>query len=206
MNEQELGKGIAKLLDVSANENIKQSTLYRLQSARRAALENCQSKFEIINSGNGTSIYGEHDSHFHFYTGKLIWLLLMLFAFALVSTTYWQFLEKSKSSIDATVLSDDLSTLTADDNEQGLMDDLSIDAYIDDESDLVDDVSADAGIDNESENGDGLSTDVHINEELEPDHDVSPDARIENESELTNDLSTNTHIDNEIDELLGSNK
>ena len=40
MNEQELGRKIAKLLDLSAEENIKQSTLYRLQFARRAALEN----------------------------------------------------------------------------------------------------------------------------------------------------------------------
>ncbi len=206
MNEQELGKGIAKLLDVSANENIKQSTLYRLQCARRAALENCQPTFEIINSGNGASIYGEHDSHFHFYTGKLIWLLIMLFAFALVSTTYWQFLEKSRSSIDDTVLVDDLSTVTTGDNEQELMDDLSIEAYIDNESELVDDVSADVDIDNESENGDGLSTDILINEEPELDHDVSEGTSIENEPELTSDLSINVQIDNGTDELLGTSK
>ena len=49
MNEQELGREIAKLLDYSADENIKQSTLYRLQSARRAALQNSQSTLEIMN-------------------------------------------------------------------------------------------------------------------------------------------------------------
>ena len=56
MNEQELGKEIAKLLNHSINENMKQSTVYRLQSARRAALQNSQSTLEIMNSGNNTSV------------------------------------------------------------------------------------------------------------------------------------------------------
>ncbi len=39
MNEQQFGKEIARLLNQSSEETVKQSTLYRLQSARQAALE-----------------------------------------------------------------------------------------------------------------------------------------------------------------------
>lgn len=116
MNEQELGKRIAKLLDCSADETIKQSTLYRLQSARRAALENCQPTVKIINSGNGSSVYGGHGRHFN--AGKLLLLLTILFV--LVSTVYWQFLDNNKyAAIDTMILADDLP----------------IDAYIDNEFD-----------------------------------------------------------------------
>jgi len=114
MNEQELGKEIAKLLDCSADENIKQSTLYRLQSARRAALENCQPTVKIINSGNGTSVYAGH--HGHFNAGKLLLLLTILLV--LVSTVDWQFLDNDKYAVIDTMI---------------LADDLPIDAYIDNE-------------------------------------------------------------------------
>jgi|CXWL01.1.fsa_nt_gi hypothetical protein len=191
MNEQELGKEIARFLDFSANETIKQSTLYRLQSARRAALENCQPTLEIINSGNGTSIYGGHDGHFN--TGKLLLLLIVLFAFALVSATYWQFLDKGKSAIDTTILVDDLSTETYIDNEPELVDGLSIDAYIDNVLQLVDDLSADARIDID-------------NEPEEVVDDMPTDSRIDNEPELADHLSTDVRIDNELDEWLDSNK
>ena len=188
MNEQELGKEIARYLDVGANETIKQSTLYRLQSARRTALENCQPALEIINSGNGTSVYGGHGEHFK--TGKLLLLLIVLFVFALVSATYWQFLEKSKSAVDTTILVDDLPTDAYIDNEPELDDDLSIDTYIDNVLQLVDDLSAEERIDNEPELAD----------------DVSTDAAIDDEPELAeDDLPTDARIDNEIDEWLDSN-
>ncbi len=206
MNEQELGREIAKLLDFSANEHMKQSTVYRLQSARRAALEHCQPTLEIINSGNGTSVYGGHDPHFH--TGKLLLLLIMLFAFALVSATYWQFLEKGKSAIDSTVLIDDLSSEAVIDNERETTEDLSIDNYIDNVLKMVDDISTDARIDHESDRGDDIPVDVRANDESELDDDISSDSRIDIDhgAELTNESSANVPVDNEIDEWLGSTR
>ncbi len=203
MNEQQLGKEIAKLLDFSANEHMKQSTLYRLQSARRAALENYQPTLEIINSGNGTSVYGGHDPH---HTGKLILLLIMLFAFALMSATYWQFLEKGRSAIDDTILTDDVPTETTPiDNEPELKDDLSIDAYIDNVRKLVDDFSTDVRVDSEPVHNDDRPTDVHIDDEPQLD-DVTTDNRIDHGAERVNDLPASAPIDNEIDEWLGSNR
>lgn len=118
MNEQELGKEIAKLLDSSADEHIKQSTLYRLQSARRAALESYQPTMRVMNSGNGTSIYGGHDGHFN--AGKLFLLLTLIVLFALVCMAYWQSLDNDRySALDTMILADDLP----------------IDAYIDNEFD-----------------------------------------------------------------------
>lgn len=186
MNEQELAKEIARFLDFGADETIKQSTLYRLQSARRAALENCQPTLKIINSGDGTSVYGGDDEHFN--TGKLLLLLIVLCAFALVSATYWQFLEKSKSATDTTILVDDLSIDTHIDNEPELGDELSIDAYIDNVLQLVDDLSADAQVDTEPELVDDMSADVHI------------------EPEPANEVPTDVHIDSELHEWLDSNK
>ena len=166
MNEQELGKEIARFLDFGTDETIKQSTLYRLQSARRAALEDCQPTLEIINSGDGTSVYGGHGEHFN--TGKLLLLLVALCTFAVVSVTYWQFLEKNKSSLDTTVLVDDLPTDADMGNEPELDDDLSIDAHIDNEPELIDDMSTEARIDDEPELTDELPTDAHIdNNELD---------------------------------------
>jgi len=189
MNEQELGKEIARFLDFGADETIKQSTLYRLQSARRTALENCQPTLSIINSGDGTSVYGGHDEHFN--TGKLLLLLVALCTFAVVSATYWQFLEKGKSSLDTTVLVDDLSTDTHMENEPELNDDSSIDAYIDNVFKLVDD----------------LPVDAHSDNELELIDDMPTDERIDDEPELTDELPTDTHVDNnELDEWLDSNK
>lgn len=114
MNEQELGREIAKLLDYSADENIKQSTLYRLQSARRAALENCHSTVKLMHTGNGTSVYGDHGGY-HFNIGKVLLLLTILLV--LVGTFDWQFMDNEYAAIDTMILADDLP----------------IDAYIDNE-------------------------------------------------------------------------
>lgn len=201
MNEQEMGREIARLLDFGANETIKQSTLYRLQSARRTALENCQPALEIINSGNGTSVYGGHDEHFN--TGKLLLLLIALLAFAVVSTTYWQFLEKGKST---TMLVDDLSTETYIDNEPELGDDLSLDDYIDNVLQLVDDLSTDAHIDNGSKQVNDIPTDIRIDDEPELVDDTPTDIRIDDESELADGLPTDTRANTELNEWLDSNK
>lgn len=114
MNEQELGKKIAKILDFSADENIKQSTLYRLQSARRAALENYHPTPKIMNLGSGASVYGGHGAHLP--AAKLLLLLTLLFV--LTNIVYSQFGDTDKNAaIDAMLLADDLP----------------IDAYIDNE-------------------------------------------------------------------------
>ena len=204
-----MGRKIAKLLDLSAEENIKQSTLYRLQFARRAALENCQPTLEIMNSGNGTSVYGGHDQHLNI--GKLLLLLIALFAFALVSATYWQFLEKARSPIDTTILVDDLSKETYIDNEPELDDDLSIEAYIDNVRKLVDDLSTDARIDDEAALEDRVPADVRIDiddsgSEPELDDDMPADDRIENETVLEYDMTTDAPVDNELEEWLDSHK
>lgn len=115
MKEQELGRKVAKLLDRSTDENIKQSTLYRLQSARRAALENCQPTTKLINTGAGTSAHGGHG--WHFSAGKLLLLAVMLFVFA--SIFDWQISRENdkNAAIDTMILADDLP----------------IDAYLDNE-------------------------------------------------------------------------
>ena len=191
MNEQELGKEIAKLLNHSINENMKQSTVYRLQSARRTALEHCQPTLKIMSSGNGTSVYGGHDGYFNI--GKLLLLLTVLFAFVLVSTTYWQFLEKGKYTTvnDTELLADDVPTDTYMDNEFELVDDVPTDTYMDNEFELIDDVPSDTPVDNELE--------------LELADDLPTDTLVDNELELADDLPTDTGIDHKFDKWLDSN-
>lgn len=107
MNEQELGKEIVRLLDRGTSENIKQSTLYQLQSMRRAALENCQPAMKIVNAGSGISAHGGHEWHFH--GGKLF--LFMMLVLALVSTIDWQTVREQQDEnalIDTRILTDDL--------------------------------------------------------------------------------------------------
>lgn len=220
MSEQKLGKEIAKLLDFSADENIKQSTLYRLQSARRAALENYESAtLKIMNTGNGTSVYSEHDGYMN--TGKLLLLLTVLVTFALVSATYWQFLEKGRYAAidDTTILThdfpadahidnvlelvDDLLIDTRDD-EPGLTDDLLADTR-DDEPELTDAFPADARIDNESELTDDLPADTRTDDGFELTDGFPADTHNDNALELVDDLPTDTHADNEFEKWLDSN-
>ena len=114
MSEQEIGREIAKLLDSSADENIKQSTLYRLQCARRAALENYHPTLKIMNVVSNTSVYEGQGGNF--FVAKL--LLLVIILLILTSVIYSQFADIDKNiTIDAMILADDLP----------------IDAYIDDE-------------------------------------------------------------------------
>ncbi|MBP6075637.1 MAG: DUF3619 family protein [Nitrosomonas sp.] len=207
MNEQELGKEIAKLLNHSINENMKQSTVYRLQSARRTALEHCQPTLKIMSSGNGTSVYGGHDGYFNI--GKLLLLLTVLFAFVLVSTTYWQFLEKGKYTTvnDTELLADDVPTDTYMDNEFELVDDVPTDTYMDNEFELIDDVPSDTHVDNVFELVDDLPTDTLVDNELELElaDDLPTDTLVDNELELADDLPTDTGIDHKFDKWLDSN-
>lgn len=206
MNEQELGRKIAKLLDLSAEENIKQGTLYRLQFARREALENYQSTLEIMNSGNSTFVYGGHGQHLNI--GKTLLLLIALFAFALVSATYWQFLEKGRSTVDTSILVDGPSTQTYIDNEPELEDDLSTDAYIDNARNLADDVSIDARIDDEPAFEDDVPANARIDNEPEAELDevLPTDDRIDNEVVLEDEMTTDAPADNELKEWLDSHK
>ncbi|MCC7091442.1 MAG: DUF3619 family protein [Nitrosomonas sp.] len=199
MNEQELGKEIAKLLDLSAAENIKQSTLYRLQSVRRAALENCHPTLEIMNSGNGTSVFGVHAPHFH--PGKMLLLLAILFVFTMVPATYWQFLERGKLS-DTTVLVDHMPTEreSATDDEHEL-----IDEYIDDVLKLVDDLSTNARVDAMPEVQDDLSTDVApLMDESEVTPDIPAETTLESTVEPIENAPVDVRMDNELDEWMGS--
>lgn len=117
MNEQEFSKKIASVLDLNTQKTIKQSTLYRLQSARLAALEQCQYESEsskIIHSGNGDSVFGKYGGNLD--GGKVLLLITVLFI--LINVVYLQFWDNDKiSTIDAMILADDLP----------------IDAYIDNE-------------------------------------------------------------------------
>jgi hypothetical protein len=117
MSEQEFGKKIVGVLDAGIHETMKQSTLYRLQSARLAALEQCQYESEsskIIHSDNGYSVFGKYGGNLD--GGKL--LLLATILFVLMNLIYLQFWDNDKySAIDAMILADDLP----------------IDAYIDNE-------------------------------------------------------------------------
>ncbi len=138
MNEQELGKEIAKLLDYSASDNIKQSTAYRLQSARRAALEHYQPALKIVNSGNGTSIFSGHDWHFN--TGKLILLVMVFFAFVVGSTSYWKFLEKSRHDVgdDPILIDNSFSTEDQNDTELEWKSEFPDDLQLDKTQDITD--------------------------------------------------------------------
>lgn len=115
MSEHELGKKVSKLLELSANENIKQSTLYRLQSARRAALEHCQS-MGAINSGSSSASFSYGRPEWQLYAGKLILLLAVLLV--LMSVTFSKFWDNDQNAIIDTMI---------------MADDLPIDAYIDNE-------------------------------------------------------------------------
>ena len=105
MNEHEVGKKITKLLDLGLDD-IKQSTLNRLQSARRASLESYHMAESVANVGQGTS--AGNGNEWQIKTGKLLSIIALLFALA--GIFYWQTLQQSDENeeIDILVLTDDL--------------------------------------------------------------------------------------------------
>lgn len=115
MNEQEFGKSIARLLDRSSDETIKQSTLYQLQSARQAALEQCEPEsVKLMNSGRNVSVYGKHGGYST--GGKL--LLLLTAIYILMNIMLAQFAEhENNAAIDTLILADDLPVDAYIDNE-----------------------------------------------------------------------------------------
>ena len=116
MNEAEAGKKVARLLNRGLDD-IKQSTLNQLQSARRAALENYHEAETMITVGHGASARSGHD--WHLKTGKLVSLIALLFA--LVSVAYWQALQQGDENEEIDIML--------------LVDDLPVNAYLDNEFD-----------------------------------------------------------------------
>ena len=117
MNEPELGREIARLLDRGLDD-IEQSTLQRLQTARRASLENYQMTETIVTTGSGTSARSGHDRHFN--ARKLLSLAALLLALAVAA--YWQNPLQQRDE-------------TADLDIMLLTDDLPVNAYLDNEFD-----------------------------------------------------------------------
>ncbi len=117
MNEEEaVGKNIAKLLDQGL-VNINQNTRYRLQAARRNALDRLHPSEKIIHTGLGLSAHnGGH--HWHFDLTKLFWLVLFLLAFIWATILGKSYFENDEIAvIDTKILSDDLPVdIYVDDN------------------------------------------------------------------------------------------
>jgi hypothetical protein len=105
MNEHEVGKKITKLLDLGLDD-IKQSTLNRLQSARRASLENYNVAESVSNVGQGTS--ARNGNEWQVKTRKLLPIIALLSSLA--GIVYWQALQQGDENeeIDILVLADDL--------------------------------------------------------------------------------------------------
>lgn len=122
MNEPEIGTKIARLLDRGLDD-MKQGTLNRLESARRASLENYHMRETAVGVGHGHGGQGTsaarsgHD--WHSRTAKLLSAIALLFALA--GVVYWQALQQSDENEDIDIML--------------LVDDLPIDAYLDDEFD-----------------------------------------------------------------------
>jgi apolipoprotein N-acyltransferase len=117
MSEQEeIGRKVSRLLD-SRLGDIKQSTLNRLQSARRASLEGYHMTGTVVNVGQGVSTRSWHE--WHAKTRKLLAVIALLFA--LGGVLYWHSFQQSDENEELDVML--------------LADDLPVDAYLDDEFD-----------------------------------------------------------------------
>lgn len=113
-DENETGRNVARLLDCSL-DNLRQSTLNRLQGARRAALENYQMAEAEISVGQGASARGGHE--WHLKTRKLLSAIMLVAALAGIA--YWQTLQPidENEEIDIMLLVDELPVNAYLDNE-----------------------------------------------------------------------------------------
>ena len=113
-DENEIGRNVARLLDCSL-DNLRKSTLNRLQAARRAALENYQMAETEISVGQGASARGGHE--WHLRTGKLLSAIMLVVALAGIA--YWQTLQPidENEEIDIMLLVDELPVNAYLDNE-----------------------------------------------------------------------------------------
>ena len=104
--EEKTGKAIAKLLNHSLND-ITPGTLYRLQTARRAALEHYQPAEKMLHAGVGISIQGGHH-WFSAHAGRLILTASLLLFLAIHS--YWQMNNRIEDTgLTPVILINDLS-------------------------------------------------------------------------------------------------
>jgi len=108
MNEQELARKIVQRLNDGLDQ-IKQGNLYRLQSARQAALDRCGDATAPAFSPvlAGATIRGSHGRHVSARNLIAAGLLLLL---SLTGVAYWQFAVQSNdiAEIDASLLTGDL--------------------------------------------------------------------------------------------------
>jgi hypothetical protein len=108
MNEQELAGKIVQHLNQGL-DTLKQGTLYRLQSARQAALDRYrvapQPVFGLAWAGNAAFRLG-HSRHFNARNLVALGLLVL----SLIGVTYWQVVIQANdiADIDAGLLTDDL--------------------------------------------------------------------------------------------------
>src|SRR6478736_5103718 len=116
MTEEEVGRKAAQLLDRGLDD-IKQSTLSRLQSIRRAALENYQMADEVISVTHAGSARIHGGRHSRAGARKLLSILALLFA--ITGIIYWQTFQQSDENEDIDIML--------------LLDDLPVNAYLDDE-------------------------------------------------------------------------
>lgn len=116
MSEQEIGKKVTRLLD-GGLDDIKQGTLNRLQSARRASLENFQKAEAAVSVGHGALAKGRNG--WHAKTGKLLSVIGLLSALA--GALYWQTFQQTDENEEIDIML--------------LVDELPINAYLDDEFD-----------------------------------------------------------------------
>lgn len=123
MNEQELGREVARLLDCGLDD-LDQGTLERLKAARMKALENVPQTIPAIvpgsvSAGSAPALNAGGDDGWNYSTRRLLSLVFLLLA--LVGVFYWQ-----------------TTRFDTDEDEVDMMllvDDLPVDAYLDDEID-----------------------------------------------------------------------
>ena len=113
-DENEIGRNVARLLDCGL-DNLRQSTLNRLQAARRVALENYQMAEAEISVGQGISARGGHEWHLN--TRKLLSAIMLVAALAGIA--YWHYLQPidENEEIDIMLLVDELPVSAYLDNE-----------------------------------------------------------------------------------------
>ena len=108
MNEQELAGKIVQHLDQGLG-HIKQGTLYRLQSARQAALDRYREAPQPVFGLAWAGHVAFRLSRSRYFNGRNV-LALGLLLLSLIGVTYWQLAIRSNdiAEIDASLLTGDL--------------------------------------------------------------------------------------------------
>lgn len=107
MNEQDLARQIVQRLNGGLDQ-IKQGTLYQLQSARQKALDQCSEVrrpvFGLATAGNVASSSG----HSRYFNARYIAAAALL-VLSLIGISYWQFVMSNDiADIDVSLLTSDL--------------------------------------------------------------------------------------------------